>query len=153
MQLPAVAMQQREFPAWINNKDYVNYSSPSNTLLGRATEHRNSPSIVGYFQKRDSLSFLGEVDGWDSRHGSRRNSRDKDFLSVLTNPVNIRRVSAPPISTRQRSLSSLQPFDDEDDSGSPSHLTPIIERKVNKPFVKKDTVLNFENEILKPHFQ
>lgn len=153
VQLPAVAMQQREFPSWINNKDYVNYSSPSNTLLGRATEHRNSPSIIGYFQKRDSLSFLGEMDGWDSRHGSRRNSRDKDFLSVLTNPVNIRRVSAPPISARQRSLSSLQPFDDEDDSGSPSHLTPIIERKVNKPFVKKDTVLNFENEILKPHFQ
>lgn len=153
VQLSAVAMQQREFPAWINNKDYVNYSSPSNTLLGRATEHRNSPSIIGYFQKRDSLSFLGEVDGWDSRSGSRRNSKDKDFLSVLTNPVNIRRVSAPPISARQRSLSSLQPFDDDDDTGSPSHLTPIIERKVNKPFVKKDTVLNFENEILKPHYQ
>jgi len=158
IQLPAVAIKQREFPPWINNKDYVNYSSPSNTLLGRATEHRNSPSIIGYFQqqKRDSLSFLGEGDGWDSRHGSRRNSRDKDFLSVLTNPVNIRRTSAPPISTRQRSLSSLQPFDDdEDDTDSPSHLTPIIERKVNKPFVKKDTVLNFENEILKqkPHYQ
>jgi len=152
MQLQAVAMQQREFPAWINNKDYVNYSSPSNTLLGRVSEHRNSPSIIGYFQKRDSLSFLGEVEGWDSRHGSRRNSRDKDFLSVLTNPVNIRRVSAPPVG-RQRSLSSIQPFDDDDDdTGSPSHLTPIIERKVNKPFVKKDTVLNFENEILKPHF-
>ena len=47
----------------------------------------------------------------------------------------------------------FQPFDDDDDTGSPSNLTPIIERKVNKPFVKKDTVLNFENEILKPHYQ
>ena len=47
----------------------------------------------------------------------------------------------------------FQPFDDDDDTGSPSHLTPINERKVNKPFVKKDTVLNFENEILKPHYQ
>ena len=36
VQLSAVAMQQREFPAWINNKDYVNYSSPSNTLLGKS---------------------------------------------------------------------------------------------------------------------
>ena len=34
IQLPAVAIKQREFPPWINNKDYVNYSSPSNTLLG-----------------------------------------------------------------------------------------------------------------------
>ena len=38
VQLPAVAMQQREFPAWINNKDYVNYSSPSNTLLGNTSK-------------------------------------------------------------------------------------------------------------------
>ena len=40
----------------------------------------------------------------------------------------------------------FQPFDDSDRdkrTRSPSHLTPILERK------KKDTVLNFEDEILK----
>lgn len=142
------SQRQKEFPAWINNKDYVHYSSPSNTLLGRASTHHDSPpSIIGYFNKRDSLSFL--TDEASSKHGSRRNSRDKDFLSVLTNPAHIRRVSAPP-APRQRSLSSIKPFDDDDegnDSSSP-HLTPIIERKSN---MKRDTVLNFENEILKPH--
>jgi len=144
------SQRQREFPSWINNKDYVHYSSPSNTLLGRASTHHDSPpSIIGYFNKRDSLSFL--TDEANSRHGSRRNSRDKDFLSVLTNPAHIRRVSAPP-APRQRSLSSIKPFDDddeEDDNSSSPHLTPIVERKNN---IKRDTVLNFENEILKPHF-
>ena len=65
--------------------------------------------------------------GWDPRSGPRRNSKDSDFLSVLfkiikkesaqqrwvilqvlANPVNIRRSSAPPVQTRQRSLSSIK---------------------------------------------
>jgi len=155
-EVPDQGLRQKEFPSWINNRDYVNYSSPSNTLLGRAsTTHRDSPpSIIGYFNKRDSLSFLGDEANWDGRGaGSRRNSRDKDFLSVLTNPAHIRRVSAPP-APRQRSLSSIKPFGDEDeeDDGPEIHLTPIIERKNNRPFAKRDTVLNFENEILKPHY-
>jgi len=156
-EMPVLGLKQREFPSWINNKDYVNYSSPSNTLLGRASTHRDSPpTIIGYFNKRDSLNFLGDDGGWESRGaGSRRNSKDKDFLAVLTNPTHTRRVSAPP-APRQRSLSSIKPFGDEDeeDDGPSPTLTPIIERKNNRHFVnKKDSVLTFENEILKPHIQ
>lgn len=141
--------QQQHFPAWITE---IHPSSPHSTLLGRHNRtHRNSPpSIIGYFGKRDSLtSFLGE-EGWDSRHTTRRNSKDNDFLSVLANPVNIRRVSAPP-TTRQRSLSAikLRPNEDPEPDDDIS-LTPILERKNNRPFVKRDTaVLLFENEILK----
>ena len=94
------------------------------------------------------------------------------FAQVLANPVNIRRSSAPPVQTRQRSLSSikvqslvfptsfyllllqLRPEDDED---SDHNLTPILERKSGRqPFTKKDTVLQlelqFENEMRKPHY-
>jgi len=70
--------------------------------------------------------------------------------------VNIRRSSAPPVQTRQRSLSSikLRPEEDED---SEHNLTPILERKSGRqPFTKKDTVLQlelqFENEMRKPHY-
>ncbi len=66
----------------------------------------NKLIMIVFLQKRDSLTFLGELDGGPGQLGSRRNSKDNDFLSVLTNPVNIRRVSAPPISSRQRSFSS-----------------------------------------------
>ena len=41
---------------------------------------------------------------------------------------------------------------DEDDDYEP-HLTPIIERKNGRPFTKKDTVLQFENEMRKPFYQ
>jgi len=142
----AVLQQQQHFPAWIKD---VHPASPHSTLLGRAAaSHRDS--------KRDSLtSFLGE-EGWDPRSGPRRNSKDSDFLSVLANPVNIRRSSAPPVQTRQRSLSSikLRPEEDED---SEHNLTPILERKSGRqPFTKKDTVLQlelqFENEMRKPHY-
>ena len=91
---------------------------------------------------------------------------------VLANPVNIRRSSAPPVQTRQRSLSSIKvlslllsshqvkPFFQlrpEDDEDSEHNLTPILERKSGRqPFTKKDTVLQlelqFENEMRKPHY-
>jgi len=144
-----VAQQQQHFPAWIHD---VHPASPHSTLLSRAgNTHRESPpTIIGYFGKRDSLtSFLGE-EGWDPRMSARRNSKDTDFLSVLANPVNIRRSSAPPVRTRQTSLSSIK-LKDEDDDYEP-HLTPIIERKNGRPFTKKDTVLQFENEMRKPFF-
>lgn len=151
----AVHQQAQHFPAWIKD---VHPASPHSTLLGRAaTSHREAPSsIIGYFTKRDSItSFLGE-EGWDPRDprlASRRNSKDTDFLSVLANPVNIRRSSAPPVQTRQRSLSSikLRPEDDEDQVEP--HLTPILERKNGRPpFAKKDTVLLFEDESRKSHY-
>lgn len=31
----AAPRAQEEFPPWIKNKDYINYSSPSNTLMGK----------------------------------------------------------------------------------------------------------------------
>ena len=46
----------------------------------------------------------------------------------------------------------LQPFDDDDRDSrtrSPSHLTPIIERKNKTSKNGKDTVLNFEDEIFR----
>jgi hypothetical protein len=142
----AVLQQQQHFPAWIKD---VHPASPHSTLLGRsAASHRDS--------KRDSLtSFLGE-EGWDHRSGPRRNSKDSDFLSVLANPVNIRRSSAPPVQTRQRSLSSIK-LRPEDDEESEHNLTPILERKSGRqPFTKKDTVLQlelqFETEMRKPHY-
>jgi len=78
----------------------------------------------------------------------RRNSKEGDFLSVLANPVNIRKSSAPPLN-RQISLSSMRPFTDDDDDAagpgrrSPSQLTPIIERK------NRDTILSFEDELFR----
>ena len=56
--LQAVAVEQREFPAWIRNPDPHHYSSPSATLLGRASQQRNTPSIIGYFQAGQHQSGL-----------------------------------------------------------------------------------------------
>ena len=65
-------------------------------------------AIIGYFQKRDSLTFLGDLDNLDARSTARRNSKEgTDLLSVLANPVNIRKTSAPPLN-RQISLSSMK---------------------------------------------
>jgi len=151
----AVHQQAQHFPAWIKD---VHPASPHSTLLGRAgTSHREAPSsIIGYFTKRDSItSFLGE-EGWDPRDprlAARRSSKDTDFLSVLANPVNIRRSSAPPVQTRQRSLSSIKLRPEDDDDYTEPHLTPIMERKNGRPhFAKKDTVLLFEDESRKSHF-
>ena len=84
------------------------YQSPSNTMLHtRAEGEKKRSAIIGYFQKRDSLTFLGDLGG-DSRSGSRRNSKEgTDLLSVLANPVNIRKHSAPPLN-RQKSLSAMR---------------------------------------------
>jgi len=142
-------------PAYIRNKEHVSYSSPSNTLLARAGADQGQKkrnAIIGYFQKRDSLTFLGDLDNLDARSTARRNSKEgTDLLSVLANPVNIRKTSAPPLN-RQISLSSMKPFDDDDRDSrtrSPSHLTPIIERKNKTSKNGKDTVLNFEDEIFR----
>lgn len=135
---------QDSLPAYVRNSEYVTHSSPSNRAMVEDQKKRNA--ILGYFQKRDSLTFLGDLADLDGQSSARRNSKEgMDFLSVLANPVNIRKSSAPPLN-RQISLSSLKPFDDSDRdkrTRSPSHLTPILERK------KKDTVLKFEDEILK----
>ena len=102
------SLAEQQIPAWIKNQDYVtSYSSPSNSLLGLPRDEKKRSAIIGYFQKRDSLTFLGDFDNCDRAGGSRRNSKDGDFLSVLANPVNIRKSSAPPLN-RQISLSSMR---------------------------------------------
>jgi len=140
------AMTDTVVPAYMKNKDHGHYSSPSNSLHADGSSKKRN-AIIGYFQKRDSLTFLGDLDNLDSRSGPRRNSKEStDLLTVLANPVNIRKSSAPPLN-RQISLSSMKPFKDDDDERdgrrSPSQLTPIIERK------NKDTVLRFEDELFK----
>ena len=107
-EVQATSMADQQIPAWIRNQDYIaSYSSPSNTLLGLPRDEKKRSAIIGYFQKRDSLTFLGDFENIDSKNGSRRNSKDGDFLSVLANPVNIRKSSAPPLN-RQISLSSMR---------------------------------------------
>ena len=108
-EVQVTTMGEQQIPAWIKNKDYEhsNYSSPANTLLGLPRDEKKRSAIIGYFQKRDSLTFLGDFENVDSKNGSRRNSKDGDFLSVLANPVNIRKSSAPPLN-RQISLSSMR---------------------------------------------
>jgi len=146
-EVQVTSMADQQMPAWIRNQDHISsYSSPSNTLLGLPRDEKKRSAIIGYFQKRDSLTFLGDFENVDSKNGSRRNSKDGDFLSVLANPVNIRKSSAPPLN-RQISLSSMRPFIDDDDTASgrrsPSQLTPIMERK------NKDTILSFEDELFR----
>jgi len=138
---------QDSLPAYIRNSEHVTHSSPSNSLLSSRTEgQKKRNAIIGHFQKRDSLTFLGDLADLDGQSSARRNSKEgTGLLSVLANPVNIRKSSAPPLN-RQISLSSMKPFDDSDRdkrTRSPSHLTPILERK------NKDTVFKFEDEILK----
>ena len=107
-EMAVTSMAEQQIPAWIKNQDYIaSYSSPSNTLLGLPKDEKKRSAIIGYFQKRDSLTFLGDFENVDSKNSSRRNSKDGDFLSVLANPVNIRKSSAPPLN-RQISLSSMR---------------------------------------------
>jgi len=148
-EVAVTSLAEQQIPAWIKNQDYVtSYSSPSNTLLGLPRDEKKRSAIIGYFQKRDSLTFLGDFENVESKaaHGSRRNSKEGDFLSVLANPVNIRKSSAPPLN-RQISLSSMRPFVEDEDTASgrrsPSQLTPIMERK------NKDTILSFEDELFR----
>ena len=101
------AMTDTVVPAYMKNKDHGHYSSPSNSLHADGSSKKRN-AIIGYFQKRDSLTFLGDLDNLDSRSGPRRNSKEStDLLTVLANPVNIRKSSAPPLN-RQISLSSMK---------------------------------------------
>ena len=98
---------QDSLPAYIRNSEYVTHSSPS-SRAAVGEDHKKRNAILGYFQKRDSLTFLGDLADLDGQAGARRNSKEgMDFLSVLANPVNIRKSSAPPLN-RQISLSSMK---------------------------------------------
>lgn len=56
---------QEEFPPWINNKDYLAYDSPSNTLMGVSRNNTEIPSVIGFF-RRESQASVGSA----SRHSS-----------------------------------------------------------------------------------
>jgi len=57
---PGYSKVQEEFPPWINNKDYLPYDSPTNTLIG---VHHNSevPSVIGFFRKDSHVSQSGSA--------------------------------------------------------------------------------------------
>ena len=84
---PGYSKVQEEFPPWINNKDYLPYASPTNTLMGKqsacdftnfsvvknsvstgVSKHNSEvPSVIGFFRKDSQASVAGGS-------GSRRNS-------------------------------------------------------------------------------
>merc|ERR1712083_327314 len=64
---PGYSKVQEEFPPWINNKDYLPYASPTNTLMGVSKHNSEVPSVIGFFRKDSQASVAGGS-------GSRRNS-------------------------------------------------------------------------------
>lgn len=58
------AIQQTEFPAWANNKEYLSYNSPSATYLGGIAKPKEKNSVIGLFRRESSVS--GGVTGGDS---------------------------------------------------------------------------------------
>lgn len=48
-------VRQREFPSWIDNRDYIAYQSPTSTILGRLDRHkRSTPDVFEVFQLKSS---------------------------------------------------------------------------------------------------
>jgi len=56
---PGHSKVQEEFPPWINNKDYLPYASPTNTLIGVSKHNSEVPSVIGFFRKDSQLSQIG----------------------------------------------------------------------------------------------
>lgn len=50
-------VRQREFPSWIDNRDYIAYQSPTSTILGRLDRHkRSTPDVFEVFQLKSSVA-------------------------------------------------------------------------------------------------
>lgn len=48
-------VRQREFPSWIDNREYIAYQSPTSTILGRLDRHkRSTPDVFEVFQLKSS---------------------------------------------------------------------------------------------------
>jgi len=56
---PGYSKVQEEFPPWINNKDYLPYDSPTNTLMGVSKHNSEVPSVIGFFRKDSHVSQSG----------------------------------------------------------------------------------------------
>ncbi len=54
-----VGVKQSEFPTWVENKEYTNYYSPTNTFLGKPILYFNHR--MKWFYK-DSYVFTGGLD-------------------------------------------------------------------------------------------
>lgn len=68
-------VRQREFPSWIDNRDYIAYQSPTSTILGRLDRHkRATPDIFEVFQLKSGpvVSPMEEVREEDNRDDSPR---------------------------------------------------------------------------------
>ena len=48
---PGYSKVQEEFPAWINNKEYLPYASPTNTLMGKF-------ALIGYIYNCKSYTTM-----------------------------------------------------------------------------------------------
>jgi len=54
-------VKQSEFPLWVENKEYTNYYSPTNTFLGGLDRKDGHPSVIGMFGKgNESKSSVEE---------------------------------------------------------------------------------------------
>ncbi|XP_042143207.1 sodium/hydrogen exchanger 3 [Ixodes scapularis] len=66
-------VRQREFPSWIDNRDYISYQSPTSTILGRLDRHkRATPDIFELFQLKpgtNPIATMEEVREEDHRDG------------------------------------------------------------------------------------
>ncbi|KZS07684.1 Sodium/hydrogen exchanger [Daphnia magna] len=50
------AIKQSEFPLWVDNKEYNNYYSPTNTFLGELDKKKtNHPSVIDIFTKERTV--------------------------------------------------------------------------------------------------
>ncbi|CAN7991057.1 unnamed protein product, partial [Ixodes hexagonus] len=70
-------VRQREFPSWIDNRDYISYQSPTSTILGRLDRHkRATPDIFELFQLKpgmNPIATMEEVREEDHRDGDSLN--------------------------------------------------------------------------------
>ncbi|KAL5279238.1 SLC9A1 family protein [Megaselia abdita] len=49
-------VKQNEFPAWVSNKEYLAYNSPSATFLGGISKPKQPKSVIGFFRRESSGS-------------------------------------------------------------------------------------------------
>lgn len=54
------AVRQREFPSWIDNREYLSYQSPTSTIIGRLDRHRRTPNVFDVFELKQHMDGLQE---------------------------------------------------------------------------------------------
>ncbi|XP_064466459.1 sodium/hydrogen exchanger 3-like [Ornithodoros turicata] len=54
------AVRQREFPSWIDNREYLSYQSPTSTIIGRLDRSRMTPNVFEIFELKKHMEGLEE---------------------------------------------------------------------------------------------